>query len=152
MKQHLWLRSHKQYLMPWALDGDYILPRDTNILGKQEKKWTICLKTLVKICQETNLTGKKVLVSCPASVRVAPRSRLGLIPYEMFYERHFLYSFHDLGVPGGARVRDLDTIGYIQSLGNIVSAIHTYIHLLLSGWCISQMYSYTAWILETWCY
>jgi len=57
-------------------------------------------------------------------VRVAPRSRLGLSPYEMLYGKLCLHSFHDFRVPDGAHVRELNTISYVR-----------YVSLLLAGCC-----------------
>lgn len=48
-------------------------------------------KTMAKICQETDLTCVKLPVAL-LRIRMCPRSRLQLSPYEMLCERIFLYS------------------------------------------------------------
>ena len=50
----------------------------------------IHLKTIAKIYHKTNLTWDKVLPAALLRVRVAPRSRLQLSPYESLHGRPFL--------------------------------------------------------------
>lgn len=49
-------------------------------------------RTVDKICQKTDLTWDKILSLALFRIRVAPRSRLQLSPYEILYKRPFLYS------------------------------------------------------------
>ena len=44
----------------------------------------------------------------------------------MLYGRPFLNSFHGLGVPDGAHSKELDTVRYVQALGNTVAAIQKF--------------------------
>lgn len=44
----------------------------------------------------------------------------------MLHGRPFLHSFHSLGVPDVAHIKQLDTIRYVPALGNTLTAVQIY--------------------------
>lgn len=65
-------------------------------MGKTEKINDTLKMSIVKICQETQLTWPSLAL---LQIRVAPQSRLQLTPYETLYGRHFKASFLGKGSP-----------------------------------------------------
>lgn len=54
------------------------------------------------------------------------------------YVEDLFYTLHDLGVPDVAHMKELDTIRYVEALGNTL----LYRNSLLAGRCIPQMCPY----------
>ena len=60
-------------------------------MGKVERANQFLKSAIEKITQETSLGWKEALLIALLCTRIAPKEQLGLSPYEMLYERPFVY-------------------------------------------------------------
>ena len=88
MGHHLLLRSPKGSLKHWAFLIISIVPGGLRrSSGKVERANQFLKSAIKKITQETSLDGRRLLLC----TRIAPKEQVGLSPYEMLYERPFVY-------------------------------------------------------------
>ena len=82
-------------------------------------------RSIAKIRQETNLTCDKALPVALLWIRVAPRSRLKLGPFEILYGRPFQVSAQ----VGGSinALKDLAVANYVKALGTILTSVHEFV-------------------------
>ena len=76
------------------------------------------------MCQETNLTWDKALSIALLQIRMAPKRRLKLSPFEILYGRPFQVSAH-VGESINA-LKDLAVANYIKTLGTILTSVHEF--------------------------
>ena len=80
-------------------------------------------RMIAKICQETNLTSDRVFLVELFRIRMGHRSRLQVSPYEILYGRPFLYSEQFGSQTYDQKVKEVDTVRYVQTLGLVLNAI-----------------------------
>ena len=81
-------------------------------------------RSIAKIRQETNLTWDKALPVALLQIKVAPRSRLKLSPFEILHGRPFQVSAR-----AGASVnalKDLAVVNYVKALSTILTSVHEF--------------------------
>lgn len=105
----------------WKLRASW-RPQST---GKMEKMNHTLKKTIAKLCQETHLKWDKVLPIALLRIRVAPRSGLGLSPYETIYGRPFLAPWGKWEDPHA--ITEIRLKQYVQHLGQILTTMHEFI-------------------------
>ena len=79
---------------------------------------------IAKICQKTNFTWDKALPVALLWIRVDPRSRLKLSPFEILYGRSLQVSAR-VGESINA-LKDPAVANYVKTLGTILTSVHEF--------------------------
>ena len=87
--------------------------------GKVERANQFLKSAIKKITQETSLGWKEALPIALLRTRIAPKEQVGLSPYEMLYERPFVY-VNDLFLDPEAQT----LWSYIMAIGQFQQDIH----------------------------
>lgn len=109
-----------------GINWDLHTPWRPQSSGKIERMNQTLKRQMSKICQETSLKRPQALPLALLRIRIQPRSKDGVSPYEILYGKPYQTPL----IPGDMRVTgEIDLKTYLISLGKTLEALRRYIVL-----------------------
>lgn len=113
----------------WGIKWDLRTPRRPQSRGKIERMNQTLKRQVSKICQEASLKWPQALPLDLLRIRIQPRSKGGVRPYEILYGTPYQTPL----IPGDRKVAgETDLKGYLISSGKVLGALRRYIVLTRS--------------------